>query len=294
MGENKILRRIILIAALSPLAIIFISLLVPLLIDVERYKNDFLYEINKTIPGHLALGEMRLSALGVVQFRINEVVLKESKEIGAATLFQSPLVYGHVSLASLLLGDPRLTITLERPLFFIRKDQNMQFNFLKALDPRTRLARGISENIRKTDIMNLLLSAKFNVKIKSGFVIYEDTIRGDMKKMNDIFLNVENFGFNSFFTYSLESSMFLSKNFSDTVWIQGTIYPRFFLLNTHFFLEGIELLDTSIVFKKSRIQLDDLPLFFSQEMNGAKIKIGGKKILISKFFLDEQFLRKIF
>ncbi len=120
---------------------VFLSLLLflffaPILIDVNTYRGHIIEQLERRIGRSVKLGEMDLSILPSVKFRVDEVVIVDDPQFTQAEFVKARSVKLQIELWSLLKGAPEVSgIELDAPdVTLIRsKDNKWNWSTLKPL-----------------------------------------------------------------------------------------------------------------------------------------------------------------
>jgi hypothetical protein len=106
------------------------ALVVPLFVDVDRYRPQLLAAVNERISGKLHLGKLSLSLWGRARVGIAELELTDVKGEKILAVKDASL---QIPLFSLLRGAPDVTLALNRPEIRLVKNASGQLNFLSLL-----------------------------------------------------------------------------------------------------------------------------------------------------------------
>ena len=103
------------------------ALVIPFVVNVDKFRPQIVQKANENINGTLELGKLSLSLWG--QVRIDVAGLSVQDQAGRKLLSVKD-AYFHLPFASILGGAPVLTFKMQRPVINVLKDKNGKINLL--------------------------------------------------------------------------------------------------------------------------------------------------------------------
>ncbi len=136
-------RKWILVLAITISALIGLLLLLPRLIDLNRYRDDLAGQIEKRLGRRVALGELSWRLIPSPEVRAADVAITEDEQFAAGSFVAARAVRLTVDWGSLLRGRPRLEgIELVEPSVTLIRSAEKRWNW-ETLSPLQQ--RGASE-----------------------------------------------------------------------------------------------------------------------------------------------------
>jgi len=115
--------------AIGVFFLLFIATLVivPLMVDVDKYRPQLVNAVNQTIQGRLELGKLSLSLWGQIKVEVAGVKLLDSTGKGVVEVKNA---FFHIPFLSVLSGSPVLTLKMNQPEVMVLKNKAGQLNGL--------------------------------------------------------------------------------------------------------------------------------------------------------------------
>ena len=121
------MKKILVIAGVLAGLILTTAVVLPFVVDVDRYRPQLVKAVNDKIQGNLELGKLSLSLWGQIRVQIEGVTLSDSR--GRKILSVSD-GYFHLPFSSIFSGEPVLTLRLKKPAVSIVKDATGKLNVM--------------------------------------------------------------------------------------------------------------------------------------------------------------------
>ena len=123
------------------LALIFVAILViPFVVDVDKYRPQIVQVANDNINGKLEIGKLKLSLWGKILVKIDGVKLFDAHQNKLVSVEEA---YFHIPFLSLLSGSPELTFKMEKPQILVVKDKAGKLNLMSLMKTKPALAPAI-------------------------------------------------------------------------------------------------------------------------------------------------------
>ncbi len=112
--------------------------IVPFVVDVDRYRPQVVKAVNDKIQGNLELGKLSLSLWGQIRIQVEGVTLSDSR--GRKILSVND-AYFHLPFSSVFSGEPVLTFKLKKPAVSVVKDASGKLNVMTLMKPEAAQAQ---------------------------------------------------------------------------------------------------------------------------------------------------------
>lgn len=166
--------KIIGIASLCLIFAIFLAIVtIPFIIDLDKYKSDYLPVIENRIGKKIETGHIGFLIWEGAGIRINDVKIYKSKEASDKIFANAAAVDVKINLLSILSGNIDIAgIVLNSPTFYLQSDKNLKY-FLKVGEKES--AHLLKPIIASFGIDNVIIK---DAKIDLG--------NGEIKKLQDV------------------------------------------------------------------------------------------------------------
>src|SRR3989338_1352203 len=159
-------------------------------VDFEKQKKDIMANINKSMPGQLAVGDLEVSMWKGLSFKVSGVYLSEGKAPQSIKILDIPNLSVRLSLFSLLTGSPHLKLKLANPKIVLERSSEKKINLLQALQSKDTEKEAKPKKEGKSKFLALLLSSKLSLEIQSGSLIFDDKTSQKVQKIECFTLKV--------------------------------------------------------------------------------------------------------
>lgn len=105
-------------------------LVLPWVVNVDKYRPQIVNQLNDKITGRLEMGKLRLSLWGQVRIGVDGVKLSD---LQGRRILSVQDAYFHVPFVSLFSGEPQFTFKMQKPALEIIKDKEGKINLLSLL-----------------------------------------------------------------------------------------------------------------------------------------------------------------
>lgn len=178
------------------IALLLIAMIViPLVVDVDKYRPQIVQAANQHINGKLELGKLKLSLWGRILIRVDGVKLTDSKGTQIVSVNNA---YFHVPFSSVLAGSPALNFKMEQPELNIVKNKAGKLNILdlpKTSPDKSEASPSTSPSSGKTTqgetkevtIPAIAARARLGIELRDAHLIYKDeaqNLTSDTKNLN--------------------------------------------------------------------------------------------------------------
>jgi hypothetical protein len=161
------------------------AVLVPLFVDVDRFRPDIEKAVNDRIVGKFELGKLSLSLWGQIKIQVDGFSLKDK---AGSSVVSAQDVYFHIPFISVLTGSPALSFRLRQPELLVVKNANGKLNVLSLMKPQAPAASGASEAAAPSasggdsglpkSLPGIVTRARLGMEMLNAHLVYQDKATG--------------------------------------------------------------------------------------------------------------------
>jgi hypothetical protein len=201
MKSPWVKRLVIGFGALFALLILLIIIL-PLVIDVDKYRPQITQVANEHINGKLSLGKLQLSLWGQIKIQVDGIELTDASSRKILTVKD---VYFHVPFSSVLSGSPAFELRMTKPDLVVVKDKKGKLNALtlvkeqpqakgqEASSPATKPGdQKPDEPTQSKSVPGVVARARIGLQMKEAHFLYRDELTGLTSEVKDLNVFVKN------------------------------------------------------------------------------------------------------
>lgn len=177
--------------------LILAAIIVPLVVDVDKYRPTIVSKANERINGKLELGKLGLSLWGKVKIDIDGLKLTDA---AGRTVINVKDASFNMPLLSLLTGSPRLRLALDQPLINIVKQKSGKLNVMTLMKEQPASlgqggggakGQGGGSKDQGTEVPGIVMNSRFTILISQAKLGYKDELTGDAYNVNDLDFRLE-------------------------------------------------------------------------------------------------------
>ncbi len=181
------------------LILIGLILVVPLFVDVDKYRPQIVEAVNQQINGKLELGKLSLSLWGQVKIEVGGLKLKDSK---GSEIVAVKDAYFHLPFFSIFTGAPVLNFKMSHPVVTLVKNRSGQINAMTLIKkpnletPQTpstppavksQQGTGTSETPNTPVVLpGIVTKARLGIELSSALINYKDESTGLSSEIKDL------------------------------------------------------------------------------------------------------------
>lgn len=180
--------------AIAFLSLIFLILaaivIIPLVVDVDKYRPQIITAANERINGKLELGKLSLSLWGQIRVDVAGVGLLDrngKKILGVQD------AYFHVPFSSILSGSPVLTFKMNEPEIHVIKNKAGKMNVMELVKESTAAPSqgvagkpGVGGSKEPTALPGIVTRARLGVELRNAKLTYHDELTALDTKMRNL------------------------------------------------------------------------------------------------------------
>lgn len=155
-------------------------LVIPFVVDVDKYRPQLVSAVNDRINGKLELGKLKLSLWG--QIRV-EIAAADLRDAAGRPVFSMKDAYIHLPLGPLVTGSPTLVLHAEEPAIQVIKGKDGRLNVSGLMKPAVSAAENPSPAAGgggggPTQVPGIIARARIGVRIERALLSYRDETSG--------------------------------------------------------------------------------------------------------------------
>lgn len=191
----------LLIAFGSLLALLVLAaIIVPLVVDVDKYRPTIVSKANEYLNGKLELGKLGLSLWGHVKVDIDGLKLSDSKGRTVVAVKDASF---NMPFLSLLTGSPSVSLKLAAPTVNVVKEKDGKLNALTLVKetpapkagtpgaPATGTSAAGAPSGKGTEVPAIVMNARITFVLSQAKLDYKDELTGDNYAINDLNFRLE-------------------------------------------------------------------------------------------------------
>ncbi|MGK5084143.1 AsmA family protein [Bdellovibrionota bacterium FG-1] len=177
------------------------AIIVPLVVDVDKYRPQIVQAANEQINGKLDLGKLSLSLWGQIRVEVQGLTLKDSSGNALVSVKDA---FFHLPFSSILMGSPELIFKMEKPEVVLIKDKLGKLNLmgLVKVAPATPSAQKPSggtstqppahpTQAQKIELPPFFAKGSLSVELKNALLSYLDQGTGLSTQVKDLNLAIK-------------------------------------------------------------------------------------------------------
>jgi len=193
--KSKLLRKVLIAVGCLFGLLTLAAIIVPLVIDVDKYRPLIVQKANERLNGKLELGKLGLSLWGRVNVDIDQLKLTDARGTSVVEVKDASL---NIPLMSILTGSPRVRLVLDQPVINVIKGKDGRMNVTTLMkEPAPGTASGSSAPAvgdtkaapsqgEATEIPGILLNSRLTFILDRAKLNYRDELTGDVYKVDDL------------------------------------------------------------------------------------------------------------
>src|SRR4051812_22597495 len=119
------MKKLIKVIGIIFVLLVAVAVVVPLFVDVDKYRPQIVQMANERINGKLELGKLSLSLWGQIRIQIAGLTLVDNN---GTQLVSVKDAYFHVPFLSILSGSPSLVFKMDNPVVNLVKNKAGKLN----------------------------------------------------------------------------------------------------------------------------------------------------------------------
>jgi hypothetical protein len=169
------------------------AIVVPLVVDVDKYRPQIVEAANQKINGKLELGKLSLSLWG--QIRVQVDGLKVTDSAGRPVVSVQDAFF-HLPFWSVITGSPQMIFKMDKPQLSVIKHKNGKLNAMGLMKegpaapaagaPGTPPAGGAPADSKPAEIPAIAARARLGIEMTHAIVDYMDEGAGIRSQVNDL------------------------------------------------------------------------------------------------------------
>jgi len=164
------------------------AIIVPLVVDVDKYRSTIEELVESHINGDLELGKLKLSLWGRILIKVEHFTLSDRNK---KKIISAKNVYFHIPITSLLSGSPAVTFKLKSPELHIVKLKSGKYN-LMTLVKESKGKPKASKQSEPVELPAFAKRSRLNMDLRDALLVYRDLTTKEETKIKDINIKLTN------------------------------------------------------------------------------------------------------
>ncbi len=178
------IKKLVMIFGVLFLLLLGAALVIPFVVDVDRYRPKLIDIVNQNIHGKFDLGKLKLSLWGQVRVEIAGVSIVDR---AGKKLLSVNDAFLHIPFSSILGGSPLVVFKMDRPMIYVMKDKSGKINLLELMKSQQEKAQEKSTSPSSNIALPaLVVRARVDMDMKNAQLIYADATTGLDTKLTDL------------------------------------------------------------------------------------------------------------
>lgn len=171
-------------------------IVIPLVVDVDKYRPQIVEAVNQKINGKFELGHLKLSLWGKVQIDAEGLSLKDA---GGTEIVKVKDVHFHLPFLSILSGSPVLNFVMKGPEVRVVKAKDGKLNVMTLVKSSPSAAPGgeskkdatvIDSKDKGMTLPAIATRARLGAEIRDARLVYSDQLSGSENEFRNLNLVV--------------------------------------------------------------------------------------------------------
>jgi len=177
-------------------------IIIPLVVDVDKYRPQIVQLANENINGRLELGKLKLSLWGQIRIEVGGVTLKDA---GGKQIMSVKDAYFHLPFTSVFSGSPVLTFKMIKPELSIIKERDGKLNAMKLIKEKPKTSsivpsaptaaegdKAVAKDADKATsggtmaLPAIATRARMGIELRDAMLTYSDAAGGLSSKVNNL------------------------------------------------------------------------------------------------------------
>jgi hypothetical protein len=176
------------------LLIVAAAIIIPLVVDVDKFRPQIVQAAGERINGKLELGKLSLSLWGQIRVEVQGVTLTDTAGRKVVAVKDA---YFHIPFSSILSGSPDLVFKMDHPSIAVIKNKQGKLNVMGLMKPQAvaeaagkpttpsgKPATGTPSS--GTQLPGLLAHARLGIELSHALVTYKDELTGLDTEVKDL------------------------------------------------------------------------------------------------------------
>lgn len=200
--------------------LVLAAIIVPLVVDVDKYRPMVVAKANEALNGKLELGKLGLTLWGRAKVQIDGLKLSDAAGNKVIDVKNASV---DIPFAGLLFGHPELRIHFVDPLVNVVKQRDGKLNVLALIKENktapnapqapaqgASAASGAVAATGKTEVPAIVLNSRITVLLDHARLSYKDMVTGDSYNVNDLNFRLEDVSPSSTMPFEIEANLDLT------------------------------------------------------------------------------------
>lgn len=185
--------------------LILISLLIPLVVNIDNFRPKILEAVGQKIRGRVEIGHLKLRLLGGIGASVDGVKLYGSKKFDEKEILAVENVRIKISIFSLISRKPNATLILNSPNLTLELNKEGVWNVVDVAgkEESDTAEAPITTKEKVDEIPGIIKNAKISLVLNNATVTINDALAGKRSTIRDLDLELRDLGLDSPIKYSI-------------------------------------------------------------------------------------------
>src|SRR3990167_9558551 len=179
--------------------LILLSILIPLVVDIDNFRPKITSVVNNNIHGRVEIGHLRLRLLGGVGASIEGIKLYGSKNFGEKEILTVETARIKVSLFSLITRKPNIAIILNSPDLMLVRNKEGVWNVVDVVRKKEEPVAAIpaTPESKTKEMPAIIQNSKISIKLNNAKATVNDMLAGKTSTIKDLYLELRDVALDS-------------------------------------------------------------------------------------------------
>lgn len=161
------------------------ALVIPLIVDVDKYRPQIVETVNQKINGQLQLGKLSLTLWGRIRVEVMGVQLMDPSH---QKVVEVDHAFFDVPFSSILNGAPSVVFKMEKPAVRVIKNQAGKFNFMSLMKsaPSSSTSTSATHASSQLALPAIVVNSSLEVELDHANISYQDEATGLNTEVRDL------------------------------------------------------------------------------------------------------------
>lgn len=169
-------------------------IIIPLVVDVNKYNPQIVKAANEKMNGSLELGRLSMNLWGKIHIGVDGLVVRDSQKRAVVAVKDASFDMPYFSIFS---GAPLITLRMVKPEIVVIKNKEGKLNVMNLMKPSAPEAAaaggGAPADSQKVELPSMAMNAHIGVSIEDAKLVYKDEAMALSNTIDQFNLRVKDF-----------------------------------------------------------------------------------------------------
>ncbi|MCM0606750.1 MAG: AsmA family protein [Xanthomonadaceae bacterium] len=167
-------------------------IIIPLVVNVDKYRPEIVSVANDNLNGKLELGKLSLSLWGQVKIKIDGLKIYDQSKTKILSVEDA---FFHLPFTSIFSGSPVLTLKMDKPYLYVHRTKSGNINLMKLskVKPGAEAPQATSSSKASIALPAIVTRAAMGIELRNTLVKIVDEsmdLKNEIKDLNIVFKNI--------------------------------------------------------------------------------------------------------